>query len=383
MDLNRREWIVGSAALAGLAAAPIQTAAAETSGTPMHLIHPELRDVVPMVEQFAKARPVWNRSVLPQLRAPNPMFNQPPLDTVPHEKRMIAVGKGHPDVAIYIINAKPGTKRPAILHTHGGGYVVGSAESSVRGLQALCTKLDCVVVSVEYRLAPETTYAGSVEDNYAGLKWLHANADAIGADPAKIAVMGESAGGGHAALLAIAARDRGEVPVCFQCLIYPMLDDRTGTSRKMPSHVGTLIWTPAQNRFGWESFLGTAPGKARAPKGAVPARVADLKGLPPAFIGVGTLDLFFDEDVDYAQRLNAAGVNAELITVPGAFHGFDGIAMMRKLKLGDWFEATKINALRRGFGMVTAREDAPALRYYSSSESLAARRQNAFAHNLK
>ena len=208
-------------------------------------------------------------------------------------------------------------------------------------MQELCAKLDCVAVSVDYRLAPETTYAGSVEDNYAGLKWLHSNAATIGADPAKIAVMGESAGGGHAALLAITARDRGEVPICYQCLIYPMLDDRTGTSRKVPPHVGTLIWTPAQNYFGWESFLGTTPGKARAPKNAVPARVADLKGLPPAFIGVGTLDLFHDEDVDYAQRLNAAGINAELIVVPGAFHGFDGISMLRKNKLGDWFEATK------------------------------------------
>jgi acetyl esterase/lipase len=263
---------------------------------------------------------------------------------------MIAVGKGHPDVAIYVINAKPGTSRPAILHTHGGGFVMGSAESSINGLQELCVQLDCVAVSVEYRLAPETSYAGSVEDNYAGLKWLHANAASIGADPKKIAVMGESAGGGHAAMLAIAARDRGEVPICYQCLIYPMLDDRTGTSRKVPPHVGTLIWTPAQNYFGWESLLGTKPAGAKAPKGAVPARVLDLKGLPPAFIGVGTLDLFHDEDVDYAQRLNAVGVNAELIVVPGAFHGFDGISMRRKNKLGAWFEATKINALRRAFG---------------------------------
>lgn len=210
------------------------------------------------------------------------------------------------------------------------------------------------MVSVDYRLAPETTYAGSIEDNYAGLKWLHANAASIGADPAKIAVMGESAGGGHAALLAITARDRGEVPLAYQCLIYPMLDDRTATSRRVPPHVGTLIWTPEQNHFGWESFLGTKPGKATAPKGAVPARVTDLKGLPPAFIGVGTLDLFHDEDVDYAQRLNAAGINAELIVVPGAFHGFDGISKLRKNKLGDWFEATKLNGLRRGFGLPAA-----------------------------
>lgn len=351
MKLNRREYMAGCAAIAGLVAAPVSAEKAAAATTLLHLVHPELRDVVPMVEQFAKAMLPLNRDNLERLRKPNPMFNRPPLDDVPHEKRMIPAGKGQPDVAIYIVNAKPGSSRPAILHMHGGGYVMGSAESSVRGLQELCEELDCVAVSVEYRLAPETTYKGSVEDNYAGLKWLHANAASIGANPAKIAVMGESAGGGHAALLAITARDRGEVPICFQCLIYPMLDDRTGTSRKVPAHVGTLIWTPEQNYFGWESFLGAKPGKANAPKSAVPARVANLNGLPPTFIGVGTLDLFHDEDVDYAQRLNAAGINAELIVVPGAFHGFDGISMLKKNKVGDWFEATKHNALRRGFGM--------------------------------
>jgi acetyl esterase/lipase len=231
---------------------------------------------------------------------------------------------------------------------------LGKAEDAIRALQELCKALDCVAVSVDYRLAPETSYAGSIEDNYAGLKWLHANAAALGVDPAKIAVMGESAGGGHAALLAITARDRGEVPLAFQCLIYPMLDDRTGTTRGVPPHVGTLIWTRERNRFGWESFLGMKPGGASAPKNAVPARVANLKGLPPAFIGVGTLDLFHDEDIDYAQRLNAAGVSTELIVVPGAFHGFDGIAKMMKAPLGTWFEQTVHNALRRGFGMAAA-----------------------------
>lgn len=363
MQLSRRQWLTGSAALAGSVVLPCQaiakTKVEAARVTPLHLVHPELRDLVPMVEQFSKGMPPLNRANLEKLRVPPQAFTRPPLESVPYEKRMIAVGNGHPDVAVYIINAKRGTTagdkavpaRPAILHTHGGGFIIGSAESSVTGLQELCLQLDCVIVSVEYRLAPETRYTGSIEDNYAGLKWLHANAASIGADPARIAVMGESAGGGHAALLAIVARDRGEVPVVFQCLSNPMLDDRTGTSRKVLPHVGTLIWTPEQNHFGWESFLGTAPGKARAPKGAVPARVKNLKGLPPAFLGVGTLDLFHDENIDYAMRLNAAGVNAELIVVPGAFHGFDGIAKLRKTKLGDWYEATKLNALRRGFGM--------------------------------
>lgn len=340
-----RRTLIASAAAASL----LPRVSFAQGATPRHLVHPDLRAMVPQIEAFSKNAPPLTRAGLAKARAGSNPLQRPPRTDVPFEKRVIPVGRGQPDVAIYIVNAKPGTSRPAILHTHGGGYVLGSAESSVRGLQDLCAELDCVAVSVEYRLAPEATFAGSVEDNYAGLKWLHANAASLGADPKRIAVMGESAGGGHAALLAIAARDRGEVPVCFQCLVYPMLDDRTGTSRKVPPHVGTLIWTPERNRFGWDSFLGAPAGGSRVPARGVPARVTDLKGLPPAWIGVGTLDLFVDEDVDYAQRLNVVGVATELIVVPGAFHGFDGIAA--GAPVGRWFNAAKHNALRRAFGL--------------------------------
>jgi acetyl esterase/lipase len=350
MNLNRRSLIAGGAALAGASAFPAW-AAPQAPKTPLHLVHPDLRDIVPMVEKFGASMPELNRANLPQLRKPIPFITMEPLASVPHEQRAVPVGRGNPDVVLHVINARAGTSRPAILHTHGGGFVTGSAREAVRQMQELAAKLDCVIVSVEYRLAPETTYAGSIEDNYAGLKWLHANAAALGVDPARIAVMGESAGGGHAALLAITARDRGEVPVCYQCLIYPMLDDRTGSSRKMPDTVGTLIWTEAKNRFGWESFLGMAPGGARVPKAAVPARLANLAGLPPAFIAVGTLDLFCDEDIEYARRLNAAQVPVELHVVPGAFHGFDGIALMAKKPLGTWFEEVKLTALKRGLNL--------------------------------
>jgi acetyl esterase/lipase len=357
MKFSRRDWMAGGAALmvsaAAVRAAP-GFAADSTRKLPLTLVHPELRGMVPLIEKELAGLAALSPTTLAAARKPNPnpLFNSPPLDDVMHEARVIPVGKPHPDVTIYVINAKPGSSRPAILHTHGGGYVLGSAKSDIRRLQELCKLLDCVAVSVEYRLAPETTYAGSIEDNYAGLKWLHANAAALGADPSRIAVMGESAGGGHAALLAITARDRGEVPLCFQCLIYPMLDDRTGSTRAVLPHVGTLIWTPPSNRFGWESFLGTVPGRASAPKGAVPARVADLKGLPPAFIGVGTLDLFLDEDINYAQRLNAAAVVTELVVVPGAFHGFDAIGAA--LPVAKAFNVAKLNALRRGFGLPPA-----------------------------
>jgi acetyl esterase/lipase len=312
-------------------------------------VHPELRPIAAqMLKMFANA-PAASAATLQQQRRGMEAYSVKPLADVPYEQRLVSGAKGQPPVRVYLVNAGKAGSRPAIVHTHGGGYIAGTALGGIAGVQALCKELDCVAVTVDYRLAPETTYRGSIEDNYAALKWLHANAASLGIDPARIAVMGESAGGGHAALLAITARDRGEVRVAFQCLVYPMLDDRTGTSRKVPAHVGRLIWTADSNRFGWQSFLGMIPGGAASPVGAVPARVADLAGLPPAFIGVGSIDLFHDEDVDYAQRLNAAGVPAELIVVPGAFHGFDGIPSGARIAAR--FNAAKIEALRSGLGI--------------------------------
>ena len=244
-----------------------------------------------------------------------------PLDEPPYEERRIPGAPGQPEVVIYVINARPGEARPAMLHTHGGGYVLGSAKGSVPNLQALAAEYDIPIVTVEYRLAPETAFPGSLEDNYAALKWLHANAEALGADPARIVLMGESAGGGHAAALALAARDRGEVPVSRQLLIYPMLDDRTGSSVPVPEWLGYYNWNTESNRFGWSSLLGVPAGSDEAPIGAVPARVPSLAGLPPAFIIVGTADLFVLEDVAYGQRLMRAGVPVELVVVPGAYHG--------------------------------------------------------------
>jgi acetyl esterase/lipase len=228
---------------------------------------------------------------------------------------------------VYVINAAASeVARPAILHIHGGGYVLGSAVEGIPMLQRVAREHDCVIVTVDYRLAPETRFPGSLEDNYAALKWLHASAKSLGVDPTRIAVMGESAGGGHAAMLAIAARDRGEVPIAFQVLIYPMLDDRTGSTRHVPAHIGAYMWTPLSNQFGWSSLLGVPAGSKTVPAGAVPARVENLAGLPPAFIGVGAIDLFVEEDVDYARRLINAGVPTELCVVPGAYHGFDFLA---------------------------------------------------------
>ncbi|HEX7694931.1 MAG TPA: alpha/beta hydrolase fold domain-containing protein, partial [Sphingomonas sp.] len=163
----------------------------------------------------------------------------------------------------------------------------------------------------------------------------------------RIAVMGESAGGGLAAMVAIAARDRRAIPICYQVLIYPMLDDRTGSTRHVPPFIGRIGWNEAGNRFGWSSFLGRPAGSATVPYGSVPARVPDLSDLPPAFIGVGAIDLFVDEDIAYAAGLVAAGVPTQLHVTPGAYHGFDFVAPEARVAIE--FTAAWKSAIRAAF----------------------------------
>jgi acetyl esterase/lipase len=233
---------------------------------------------------------------------------------------------------------------PAYLHMHGGGYVMGSPHLAAARNQALASALGCVVVSVDYRLAPETPFPGPVEDCYAALKWLFEQAEELGVDRGRIAIGGESAGGGLAAALGLLARDRGEVPVAFQLLVYPMLDDRTAVAEPDP-HVGEFVFTRENNRFGWTALLGGEPGAEDVSPYAAAARASDLSGLPPTYIAVGALDLFLAEDVAYAQRLLRAGVPTELHVYPGAFHGFD---MVAHAEVAQRFERELRDALRRG-----------------------------------
>jgi len=309
-------------------------------------VDPELREGARQILAHPLPDPLDHAAAL-KMRAATP----PPASPLaaPAIEQHIAPGTpGHPDARVAVIGRRAGTTlRPAVLHIHGGGFIVGRAQDTYAASQRLAGELDCVVVEAEYRLAPETRFPGPLEDCYAALSWLHANADTLGVDRTRIAIMGESAGGGLAAMLAIAARDRKRIPLCYQVLIYPMLDDRTGSTRAVPPFIGTIGWNAQGNRFGWAALLGQPAGAARVPAGSVPAREPSLAGLPPTFIGVGAIDLFVDEDIAYAQRLIAAGVPAELLVIPGAYHGFDFIAPASQAAIR--FDAAWKRALRTAF----------------------------------
>jgi acetyl esterase/lipase len=294
------------------------------------LVAPELLPLLEFLPSFD-----FNEQVLRAIRAGIAMDSQkrPPLapeqQAVACEQRLIPGPPNAPDVRVLVYTPPTGTNavkmRPAYLHMHGGGYVIGNPEINDGSNRSIVAELDCVVVSVAYRLAPETRFPGALEDCHAALMWLHSQAEQLGVDRSRIAIGGESAGGGHAAALAILARERGAAQICLQLLDSPMIDDRTGSVSDPHPYCGEFVWTAASNRFGWSSLLGVEPGTAAVPPDAAPARVADLTGLPPAFITVGALDLFLEENLEYSRRLVRAGVPMELHVIPGAFHGF-GVA---------------------------------------------------------
>lgn len=284
-----------------------------------HLVDPELEALLEIIT----LPPVGEHNYL-EVRAMEMPFPEPGDDGVIHEVKAVPGPAGAPDIELRIMKpAGANGPLPVIYHVHGGGYVLGSAKDYEPLNRHLVPTLQCALVTVEYRLAPESPHPGPVEDCYAGLKWVFENAEKEGFDTSRIGVKGESAGGGLAAALALLARDRGEYKLAFQHLIYPMLDDRTGTSSDPHNYVGEFIWPVEGNRFGWASLLGKAPGSDDVSPYASPARAADLGGLPPSFIYAGALDLFLEEDIEYARRLIRAGVPTELHIYPGAFHGFE------------------------------------------------------------
>jgi acetyl esterase/lipase len=228
---------------------------------------------------------------------------------------------------------------PCVYWIHGGGMVMGTYAGDDLRFDRWCPRHQCVGVSVEYRLAPETPYPGPLDDCYAGLRWVYEHAGELGVDRDRIGIGGPSAGGGLAAGLGLLARDRGEIPLIFQLLIYPMIDDRqiTPSSQWMDP-----IWPPGANAYGWRSYLGDRVAGPDVEIYAAPARAEDLSGLPPTLVTVGALDVFSDEDIDYAVRLRRAGVAVELHVYPGMPHGFDGLlpdvleSRRARRHMGEW-----------------------------------------------
>ena len=268
----------------------------------------------------------------------------PLLDDLTVEDVDVPADGASPAVSLRLYRPKKLTApAPALYWMHGGGFIIGQPEQDEAGSIAFARELGITVAAIRYRLAPDHPAPAAVEDAYAGLRWLHANAGSLNIDGTRIAIGGASAGGGLAATLALVAHDRREVTPAFQLLVYPMLDDRTVTRTDHDTR-NARVWSTASNAWAWSVYLGHAPGLPSANPYAAAARREDLKGLPPAWIGVGTLDLFHDEDLAYAKRLNDSGVKCELHVVPGAFHGFD--ALFRKAGVSKSFWHEQARALR-------------------------------------
>jgi acetyl esterase/lipase len=263
-----------------------------------------------------------NIATMRDAMAAMPAVELPPTTTVSREVVVPGATGFDPTVRVYAPPTEA-SGRPCIYWIHGGGYMFGSGLNVDARINRWVEELDCVAVSIEYRLAPEHPYPAPLDDCYAGLLWIAQHADELGVDPARIAVAGASAGAGLAAGLAILARDRGEVSLAYQLLIYPMIDDSNSSASSRIE--GAPVWSRTANDLGWRAYLGARSGTDDVPAYAAPARVDDVAGLPPAWIGVGTLDVFRDEDIAYASRLLAAGIPTELHVYPGGVHGFETI----------------------------------------------------------
>jgi len=262
---------------------------------------------------------------MPLLRegmASMPAPELPPTTTVSHEV-VVPGATGHDPSARVYSPPTAASGRPCVYWIHGGGYMFGSGLTVDARLNRWVEEFDCVAVSIEYRLAPEDPYPAPLDDCYAGLVWTATHGEELGIDPTRIVIAGASAGGGLAAGLAILARDRGEVAPCFQLLIYPMIDDSNTSASSLIK--GAPVWSREANDLGWRAYLGELSGRDDIPAYAAPARVDSVAGLPPAWIGVGSLDVFRDEDITYASRMLAAGIPVELHVYPGAPHGFEMI----------------------------------------------------------
>ncbi|MFN0089828.1 MAG: alpha/beta hydrolase [Acidimicrobiales bacterium] len=283
----------------------------------------------PEVRAAVEAGPrlgVVDAATLPKLRAQRiAQGAEAPLsDAVSRTDLVVPGPAGSPDIRLRVHRRK-GLEGdlPCLYWIHGGGYVLGAPEQDDVRFDRWCQRFDMVGVCVQYRLAPEHPYPAPIEDCYAGLKWVKEHGAELGVDTSRVGIGGPSGGGGLAAALGLVVRDRAELDIDYQLLIYPMIDD---TRTSVTANWDVPVWNPDSNRFGWSSYLGELFGADDVPYHAAPSRALDLSGLPPTYIMVGSLDGFADEDIAYAQRLNQCGVAVELHVYPGAPHGFEGFA---------------------------------------------------------
>jgi acetyl esterase/lipase len=290
------------------------------------LLDPELKGPIKMM---LSQMPPMSFDNLPAARAASRQMmaemkeQMPDIPGVTTEDRTIPGPEDSPDVAIRIYRPEKQSGRlPALLWIHGGGYMLGEIDQEDFTAKQFTLAGECAVVSVDYRLAPEHPYPAPLEDCYAALKYLSAHAEELGVDRSRIAIGGASAGGGLAAGLALLARDRAEVKTAFQLLVYPMINDcnTAPASQTLPD---TIFWTRENNLIGWRAYLGYEPGREGISCYAAAYRATNLEGLPPAYIAVGGLDLFAQEDIEYSRRLIEAYVPTELHVYPGGCHAFD------------------------------------------------------------
>ncbi|WP_425502274.1 alpha/beta hydrolase [Phytoactinopolyspora limicola] len=257
---------------------------------------------------------------------------------------------GQPDITVTVLRPRSATAAaPGLYNIHGGGMVMDNRFSDLPRMVELIDEFGFVAVTVEYRLAPEHPHPAPVEDCYAGLVWMAERASELGIDPSMLVVMGGSAGGGLSAGVCLLARDRGGPAVAGQMLLCPMIDDRNDSASTL-QYGEHGVWSRASNELGWTSLLGDEAGAEQVSPYAAPARATDLSDLPPAFVEVGAVEIFRDEDVEYYSRLCAAGVPAELHVWAGAYHGFDRLAPASEVTRAAL--ATRSSWLRRLLGQV-------------------------------
>jgi acetyl esterase/lipase len=302
-------------------------------------VDPELAVAVPLIPDFPFTELDRSRHALSELIAAFPVD----LSGVVIEDRLVPGPAGAPDVPVRIFTPQAAGSgwRPGVLDIHGGGFALGVVALDDGANAAIARDVGAVVVSVDYRLAPEHPFPAPAEDCYAALVWFAGHAAELGVDPTRIAVFGDSAGGGLAATTALLARDRGGPQLAMQVLIEPELDDRLDT-HSMRTGADTVGWNNQQAAHSWRYYLGGRP----ATPYAAPARMADLSGLPPTFLTVNELDCLRDEGLEYARRLLVAGVSTELHCWPGAFHGF--ATLVPTARVAQRAGAVLHDALRRG-----------------------------------